>query len=351
MTSNSSPCLYVYCPYGLVTGGSDALHQLVYYVNRIKPVAHLVYCDITQKDKPIPKAYQGYIDDYLLTQDVEDNEENAILLPETLSFYLRGFTKLHKYLWWLSVDNNVQAKQSNKCVKILKKFFSMKTWKRIFSGYYSPKKIHDYQSNKPYDFAQEDPSVIHLYASYYAGDYLQKHSRNPQAALIEPISKFYLDAGPYQKDEGRKKVILYNPAKNAAFSKRIIRCSQGLTFLPLSGYTQEELLSLYRQNRVYMDFGPFPGAERIPKEAVYNGCLILTGKNGASAFDNDVPLPPEDKIDATTDNIGRIEERLHYLVDHYTEEYPREETYRKTVGNLEKNFNNSLQDIFARWLH
>ena len=63
-----------------------------------------------------------------------------------------------------------------------------------------------------------------------------------------------------------------------------------INFIPLKGYNQKELISLFRESMVYMDFGFFPGAERLPKEAVINGCLIITGRNGASDFHGDVHI-------------------------------------------------------------
>ena len=43
MINSSIGKIYVFCPYGLVTGGSEALHQLVFYINKqIKDKAVLI---------------------------------------------------------------------------------------------------------------------------------------------------------------------------------------------------------------------------------------------------------------------------------------------------------------------
>ena len=58
--------IYVFCPYGLVTGGPDALHQLVYYLNKIDKKASIVYCDIEGRNHNIPRNYLPYVSSYLL---------------------------------------------------------------------------------------------------------------------------------------------------------------------------------------------------------------------------------------------------------------------------------------------
>ena len=88
--------------------------------------------------------------------------------------------------------------------------------------------------------------------------------------------------------------------------------------------------------------------ERMPKEAVYNGCLIITGKNGASAYHGDVPIPEEDKFDAKKENIPAIINRIRYLLNHYDEEIGNFQEYRNTVNQLEPRFIQSLKDVLQK---
>ena len=46
----------------------------------------------------------------------------------------------------------------------------------------------------------------------------------------------------------------------------------------------------------YIDFGPHPGMDRLPREAALAGCIVITNREGAAAHDEDVPLPPEYKF-------------------------------------------------------
>ncbi|KAL3809235.1 hypothetical protein ACHAXA_005283 [Cyclostephanos tholiformis] len=46
----------------------------------------------------------------------------------------------------------------------------------------------------------------------------------------------------------------------------------------------------------YIDFGPHPGMDRLPREAALAGCIVITNREGAAAHDEDVPLPQEFKF-------------------------------------------------------
>ena len=98
--------IYVLIPYGLVTGGPDALHQLVYYLNKLKFNACAVYLGAS-KNEEIPKQYKTYINDYLLIDEVIDDKNNIIVIPEFISYLKKDFKKSRVFIWWLSVDYNL----------------------------------------------------------------------------------------------------------------------------------------------------------------------------------------------------------------------------------------------------
>lgn len=338
--------IYVFCPYGLVTGGPDALHQLVYYLNKIDKKASIVYCDIEGRNHNIPRNYLPYVSSYLLPNEVIDDCKSIIVLPETLSFLANRFNKSRIYIWWLSWDNNETDGPGKRG---LSKVLQLRTWKLLFKGYYSPKKIKNYLQNKPYVFTNERQNVYHLCASYYTFNFVSKKSSRPISLLIEPISKFFLEKGQYlSSNKERENIVLYNPKKNFLFTKKILKRARNtnLLFAPLIGKTQDELLEIYRKAKIYMDFGTFPGAERIPKEAVFNGCLIITGRNGAADNNKDVPIPSEFKIPSKEENIDRIIDKLIYMEENFDVLTPLFKEYRDRVGSLEDDFVKSLFSLF-----
>lgn len=175
--------------------------------------------------------------------------------------------------------------------------------------------------------------------------YQKINDKNKVKLCIEPISKIFLEKSAYTTVD-KSDIILYNPKKNFEFTEKIINSAQDLKFFPLNGMTQDELINIYKKAKVYIDFGTFPGAERIPKEAVINGCCILTGKYGASNFYDDVPILEKYKIDAKNENIDLIIQNIKDLIEKYEAKVEEFSEYRNKVWNLESNFIKSLNEIF-----
>lgn len=335
--------IYVICPYGLVTGGPDALHQMVYYLNNNGFYAEIVYSDIKSHKYEIPSVYKRYINEYKTLNEIEDCKENSIVVPETETHILDYYTNMKKYIWWLSVNNDLDySGAKNKIKKIIKKL-RFKNLKK----FYKINTLKNVLKHKKYDFSLGD-SVEHLCASYYAYDYVLMNIKNKGKVhlCIEPISKIFLEKSKFVTNN-KENIILYNPRKNYEFTKKIIKKAPNYKFIELNGLTQEELIELYQKAKVYIDFGTFPGAERIPKEAVINGCCIITGRYGASAFYEDVPINSEYKIEAKEENINKIIIEIKDLFDNYDERIKDFAEYRKTVLDLEDNFVKQIKGVFS----
>ena len=329
--------VYVLCPYGLVTGGPDALHQMVYYLNQSKIEAHLVYCDTKKRNLPIPEAYKRYVDSYSLMGDIPDSEDVCLVAPETITELLNQFRHTKKYVWWLSVQNDTNSTIWTKIKRGLRLVLAPKNWKKLlrFST------IKNTIRHKPYSFSES--GVTHLCASHYALAYVRENGVEG-IAMIEPISEYFLHN--YRDDDKKKDVVLYNPKKNLSFTKQVIKAARDIAFIPLRGYTQQQLIDLYATSKLYIDFGNFPGAERIPKEAVLCGCCVVTGKNGASAYFEDVPIPPEYKIDSISENVSIIVNKIRDCLANYNAKKADFDRYRATVLALEGNFVASLNAVF-----
>jgi hypothetical protein len=69
----------------------------------------------------------------------------------------------------------------------------------------------------------------------------------------------------------------------------------------------EEVRELLQQAKIYMDFGPHPGMDRLPREAALAGCAVVTNRAGAAGFEEDVPLPGKYKLkEFDVDAIHRL---------------------------------------------
>jgi len=89
----------------------------------------------------------------------------------------------------------------------------------------------------------------------------------------------------------RQNIVLYNPVKGPETSKKIMEICQDLNceFIPVRGMTHKEMAELGMKAKVYIDFGPYPGKEKIHREMAVCGCSIITGSDGCA--DNPIDVP------------------------------------------------------------
>ena len=67
-------------------------------------------------------------------------------------------------------------------------------------------------------------------------------------------------------------------------------------WVPLQGYTLEQMRSILSRAKVYVDFGNHPGKDRIPREAAVSGCIVVTNRIGSAANSLDIPIAEEFKV-------------------------------------------------------
>ena len=339
--------IYVVSPANVVTGGPDALHQLVYYLNAEGIRADLAY--YTEKAGlkiDIPAPYQGYISDFVTFSQIPDEPDIAVVLPDIYPHLAKKFSKAAVYMWWLGVTNDLMYSAFNKLkfllklpVKILINHKNIRSDLRYY--------VRSFMVMQKYDFRRERLNVQHLCASYHAYDYISARSARPVTRMIEPISKKFLNRREaWDGQSERKDIVLYNPVKCGAFVQSLAKAYPQVTFVPLKGYTQDELIELYQTAKLYIDFGEFHGAERMPKEAVLFGCAVITGRHGASGCYGDVPIPDGYKLDETSVPPDEIIRKIEYCLAHYDEITDDFNVYRETVLQLEASFVEKIREIF-----
>jgi hypothetical protein len=109
--------------------------------------------------------------------------------------------------------------------------------------------------------------------------------------------------------------------------------------------TPQQIIELFRKSKLYIDFGFFGGPERMPKESVHNGTLLLVGKRNAAKNDFDVAIPNEFKI-KDYNNEEVVVEKIKYMLNNYDLLIGQFEPFRKKILALEENFIRAIREIF-----
>ena len=304
--------VYLACPPKVQTGGPEAMHQLCSAINKsdkFQGKARMLYLREdsnvgVRHSKGVGRvaAYERY--DASAADGLPDNETELIIWPEVWTQHIdsKGLVPSGKIrpahqtaIWWLSVDNNNGK---------------FKDWKR--------------------------DDILHLYQSEYAKQHLVKNGAKHIIAMTEYIPNRAVPAA-----SERTLQVLYNPVKGIHYTDEIKRRSgkgkHAISFTPIGGgsggrtrISPEEVVAMLGRARVYIDFGPHPGMDRLPREAAIASCIVITNGDGAAQFDTDVPIPPHYKVRKF--DVDRIHRLLRRSLDEYEKRVKDFDDYRKWIG-------------------
>lgn len=314
--------VFVYCPYDLVTGGPEALHQFAEKGKLLGYDVRIVYWP-RQQSKKSKRSYGCY--DVNVAVEASDDIESYIVVPESQTYILRNYKNANKVVWWLSVDNYYKSLNAFSLRRNLKK-----------QSMYSP---------------EEMEGCIHAAQSAYACNHLSQLGYKNVSLLTDYIRHDFCESAKEQDGSCKLDTVLYNPAKGIEFTRRLIRIDSSVNWVPIEGKSPGEVIEMLKSAKAYIDFGHHPGRDRMPREAVLCGCCIITGVKGSAGNNIDMPIPDKYKYDQDlSGNDRRIVSHVHEIIEMYPSCCNDFNSYRAIILDQEAVFTaevNSLLESFA----
>lgn len=322
--------VYIICPAYVKTGGPELLHQLANKLDKMGIDVTMAYYGTKEENKNYRnKNFDIYIDKAIRLEDIEDNENNLLIIPEVRLWFLKKFKKSRKCVWWLSVDGIYTNLGISNCIKTYR---IKRTIKMILKNEIS------------YSLNVIKKADYHLCQSKYAMEFLKEHNVKECEYLSDYLNKSYIENS--KRQEEKENNVVYNPKKGIEFTKKLIERSPDTNWVPIINMTNEEVLNLLLKSKVYIDFGNHPGKDRIPREAAMCGCCIITGKRGSAKFYEDVPIKDDFKFEDKEENIDNILEKIKTCLENYEEQNSYFEDYRKEIIGEEEKFEKDIKKIF-----
>jgi hypothetical protein len=284
--------LVAYCPGGWVTGGPEALHQLVHVAGALNIPATICYYDAGKgMDKPAP--YSRYD-----TGQIKHVPLGAqVVVPETkIELGLELKERGHEvYVWWLGVPNGLPAlRQYPDAVK----------------------------------------GLIHLAQSRLAADTLRA------AGLDYIMLSDYTRMAEPQAAGKKQNVVAYNPSKYVGPG---LDNYPGIEFVPIQSMSFEEVTHTLARAKVYLDCGYHPGKDRLPREAAMQNCLVVTNSANAAGNCEDIPIPREYK-QAPFDSAAAFHQLFHEYTERVLSDFAY---YRRVIGQEKAVFRAQVAAIFG----
>ncbi|MBQ0945953.1 hypothetical protein KAK07_21610 [Ideonella sp. 4Y16] len=259
--------VHVLCPASSVTGGPEALHQLVDAGQRLGYDMAMLYLPEDDPD-PTPAVFRMY--QPRVVKEIVDSPDSVVVVPETGTLQLLELKHATRALWWLSVEHYFSRAEA----------------------------LRRGAARSPLDFVF-DPrfEIVHLAQSEYARQWVA--ARGSSALMLTDfIRDEILDRSRALRGGARQNIVAYNPKKGLAFTQQLMAASPPeVQWVAIENMSPAEVAQLLGRAKVYVDFGPHPGRDRIPREAALCGCVVITNTQGSAGNAVDVPLPEGYKFD------------------------------------------------------
>lgn len=326
------------CDVGAYSGGGEALYQLSNDLVDLGYNMSIVYTGKAPYNPPAKFSKYMSCIRVVNLDEVEHSENSFVIVPEMATSLLFHFPTERKYIYWLSFlhyestiyydpySPNPIKPVINKGVHLVGR--SIKNLYRFGRPLF------------PLDKAEN------LAGSWFVSNELTKR-KIQHRMLIHSIGRDFLTAGMMTPDIqmiDRSNVVLYNPAKPSKIMNRLLE-RKTFVYVPIRGLNFPDLLKLFRTSKLYIDFGAFPGPERLPKETVFNGVDVLVGCRNAAATD-DVLIPDKYKIKMPIE-IETIESIIADTMQNYSTNYHDFDEFREMVADMERQYYIALNQIFS----
>lgn len=333
--------IYVHAPAGYVTGGVELLHQLVSFLRQSGREAFVVYYGA--ENPAVPVDYQCY--DIAVADQVEDAGKHIEVYTEVMARQLyANHRKTQKFIWWLSVDNYYELVSADLPLTEFYEHFSFDSFcqmlifrlKRLLHG------CNDFTTRISL-FRRTYREMPCGYQSEYIHQFLLGKGFEHLVALKDYI---HLDHIRPIETCKREDIVLYNPAKGFAFTQQLIALAPDLHWVALQGMSRQELITVIRKAKLYIDFGNHPGKDRMPRECAINGCCVITGMQGAAAYEEDVPIAAQYKFDERSASLSDIVARIRWTLANYDIAINDFASYRTRIMSEKSEFEQQVTAIF-----
>lgn len=320
--------VYIQCPGNFSTGGSESLHQLASALISFGVEAYMFYyqldsCPVNIAD-PVHDFFKKYHVPYTFMP--EDNQRNVLIVPETYTEGLYRPKKIRCVIWWMAVDN----------------YFS-KLLENIKSHLAAPLRE---PVKKIFAFGNADKDVEHWAQSEYVCQFLTLNGVKKFNRVETHMSQYFLSRAAQVDLSKKENIVAYNPKKGFEFTKQLIELAPDIDWRPIQNMTPAQVQELLAKSKVYIDFGEFPGRERLPREAILSGCVVITGKRGAAANDVDVNIPADFKFDSQA-RLGDVIKKIREVFDNFEAACSSQKAFRDKELNAQRNFHNAIATTFG----
>ncbi len=333
--------IYIFCPTDVVSGGVNSLQILCNALVSNKIDAKIFYIKPLEEfiNHPVIRSFNAPY-----TTEIEDSFQNLLIVPEAYIPVLHQYGSIRKMIYWLGIYFYIK--------KPPHRFpFSIKIVRKIFAGYSffgNPVGgFHAFTQKVNLWSKKKDPvwssGIIHMTNSFYAADFLKYMGINDAIVLHNPVrDTFYLQ----KTKPGKEKKILFGPGTPNKLIRQIRKSFPDYECIRLRHMHPEDVHRLYTESMLFIELGDFAGRNRMPREAVLSGCVVITSRMGSANYYSDLPLPDYYKLDTGTKCLPELLKKIQSVTTDYPIHYSKMQNYIDCLINEKNNFETEVANVF-----
>ena len=271
---------------------------------------------------------------------ITDSPNNLVVTPEFTFRDAARTRRTNVAVWWMSTSNSVPVKlldaiRSKKIRRIRRE-----TRARIFSG-------------EMYDFFRVSYAFGNRVTHFSQSEYIRSTIRAKLSISSELLTDYVWDPQLQPqptKARSRQKIlsqIAYNP-KKGGYRKVLELMGEmpGWHWVPISSMTHDEVITTLKESLVFIDFGFFPGKDRLPREAILAGTPVIISKRGNAASSEDFALGDEFKILFEDGWRTRTKALIHEIQLHRGMFLTKQAKFYEQVLNQREQFSREVKQHF-----
>ena len=310
------------------SGGAEILNKLAAYLKSLGVNAKIFSWAMPVYEQP--EYYKNLYDVNCGSwEEITDDENLIILIPEVMienpdnvNFFC-SFKKTQFIIWWLSsaFDYTDMTKKNSKRLQL--------------------RQMRSIENR-----------CLHLYENEVCARDLLYHGITTRMRLQHGVHPLFYS---YPKQSKKKNKVIFNGGKaiNETFVNKIKEKLPEIEFIEIGGNInnykgKEDLISMYDEAKVYIDFNGFEGREMCPREAVLRDCVLLLGNAGNAETFDDYPLPSWYKVEYFTDEaINEVCDKILECMNNYEEHLQDMNLFKRKCLLEPREWENMVYLIFS----
>ena len=324
---------------GVRSGGPEAVHQLVHEL-RALDVPAFVVPDRRTLDNDRVHDYAAY--DAPERAQVPDQTDQVVVAPEVYLPELMALRRARRVCWWLSIDNSPVFRAERYVADVAAGLADRPRLREARAFVWlAHRELAGWRSGLK--------GIEHLAQSSYAARYLDRRLGVSAPLLSDYIPGAATTHVPPEPNRERPPAIAFNPAKGVRLLGRVQRLmTADVRWLPIRGLSPMQVRDRLGEATIYLDLGPHPGKDRMPREAALAGAVSVVARRGSGDDDQDVAVPEHHKVSLGAHLAERAVAVVSAVLEDPVTAYAEQRGYRAGIQGEHEVFRTQVAGLVAR---